>query len=62
MGPLLFILFMNDVVDRFDFSKCLLFADHLKIIRSVRNVRDASELQRNLAFIMVPTKLFRLKY
>ena len=48
LGPLLFILFMNDVVDGFPFSKCLLFADDLKIFRSVRNVRDASVLQRDL--------------
>ena len=46
-GWLLFILFINDFVKCFNFSKCLLFADDLKLYKSIKNKRDASDLQRN---------------
>ena len=48
LGPLLFILFINEVVKCFNFSKRLLFADDLKLYKSIKNVRDASDLQRDL--------------
>ena len=48
LSPLLFKLFMNDVVNCFKFRKCLFFADDLKLFKSVKSFRDASELQRDL--------------
>ena len=48
LGPLLFILFMNDVTDAIIYSKCLMFADDLKIFCRVKSILDATNLQRDL--------------
>lgn len=48
LGPLLFLLFVNDIVNIFKYSKCLLYADDLKIFCGISNVRDAIGLQRDL--------------
>lgn len=48
LGPLLFLIFINDVMDAVKFSKCSLFADDLKIYRQVKTLRDCIALQRDL--------------
>lgn len=46
LGPLLFILFVNDLSDIF--VSCLLFADDLKIYRCISNEQDCEILQIEL--------------
>ena len=48
LGPLLFILFMDDATKVFLSSRFLLYADDLKIFKTIKNVLDASALQRDL--------------
>jgi hypothetical protein len=48
IGPLLFTIFVNDVIDCFEFAKCLLFADDMKIFATVANVFDCNKLQNDL--------------
>ena len=48
LGPLLFILFMNDVPEILNYSNCLMFADDLKIFCSFKSILDALNLQRDL--------------
>ena len=48
LGPLLFILFINDVVDVFRHCKCLMFADDLKIFMTISNPIDVLKLQSDL--------------
>lgn len=48
LGPLLFLLFLNDLADIFKYSRCLLFADDLKVFRSINSNNDASCLQSDL--------------
>ena len=63
LGPLLFVLFMNDVPDVLNYSNCLMFADDPKLFCSVKSVLDALDLQRDFGyFIMVSTQLSRIKY
>ena len=50
LGPLLFLLYINDVVDCFTFSSCKLFADDLKIYYAFNNadICDVNSLQFDL--------------
>lgn len=48
LGPLLFNLFLNDVFSIFSHCNALAYADDLKLYCSVRTVRDAVGLQRDL--------------
>lgn len=48
LGPLLFILFVNNVVDCFRFCKCLLYADDIKIFAGVRDIEDVLLVQQDL--------------
>lgn len=44
LGPLLFVIFMNDLPDYLD-STCSIFADDVKVCRVVRNIEDAEALE-----------------
>lgn len=48
LGPLLFILFINDVVDVFHYVKCLLFADDLKLYMPIASAEDVCKLQADI--------------
>lgn len=48
LGPLFFILFINDVVDVFKNANCLLYADDLKLFYRVDSIIDAINLQHDL--------------
>ena len=47
LGPVLFLIFINDVSYTFNNVKFLLFADDLKLFREVGNSQDAVILQNN---------------
>lgn len=49
LGPILFSLFINDIVTKLQNSKCSLFADDLKIFKTVNCLTDASLLQSDLS-------------
>lgn len=48
LGPILFILFINDIVDVFSDVDILLFADDLKLYKKIKNISDCIILQKNL--------------
>ena len=48
LGPLLFLLFINDLSTVIQFSNSLLFADDLKIYRSISNTNDCMLLQSDI--------------
>lgn len=47
LGPLLFVIFINDLIDTLS-CPCLLYADDLKVFTTVSNSSDASRLQSDL--------------
>lgn len=51
LGPLLFLIFFNDVMRVVKSSKCSLYADDLKVYREVSSFRDCLALQRDLSAI-----------
>lgn len=48
LGPLLFIIFINDINQCFKHCKFLLYADDLKLYLSVRDLSDCHDLQSDL--------------
>ena len=59
LGPLLFIVFINDIMDELS-STGGLFADDCVIYREVTHRRDAEELQRYLERISEWTRNWQL--
>ena len=61
LGPLLFILFINDIVDLISGpSKCKLFADDLKLYSSVVLESDADALQAVLNNVVTWSRVWQL--
>lgn len=60
LGPLLFILFVNDVCEIFSFCKCLLYADDIKLFSVVSNRYDMQCLQEDLNVLCRWTELNHL--
>lgn len=48
LGPLLFVLFINDLPDCISHSKILMFADDVKIFKTIHNLEDCHNLQADL--------------
>jgi Reverse transcriptase (RNA-dependent DNA polymerase) len=48
LGPFLFTVFINDIVKNVKHSKCLMYADDLKLFSPVKSIYDASCVQRDL--------------
>lgn len=47
LGPLLFNIYVNDIVDELDVD-CLMYADDLKIYSRIQSIYDCERLQQNL--------------
>ena len=52
LGPLLLLLFIKDLPKVIKYSKSLLFADDLKIYRSISNLNDCFLLQLDINAII----------
>jgi len=53
LGPFLFIIFINDISYCITNSELLLFADDLKIFRSVNSISDSELLQNDLGVLVI---------
>ena len=61
LGPLLFILYVNDMPDLVD-SKIKMFADDIKIYRQITSFRDAFSLQNDLDKLCSWAKKWLLRF
>lgn len=48
LGPLLFLIYINDICECFLYSKFLLYADDLKIFHRIESLEDCEKLQQDL--------------
>lgn len=48
LGPLLFNIFINDIVKVVKYSKCLLYADDLKLFKIISGIHDITCLQEDI--------------
>lgn len=48
LGPLFFIIFINDIVDGLDNVNYLMYADDLKLFSKINSIDDCIRLQKNL--------------
>lgn len=72
LGPILFSVFINDITSAIKNCKFSLFADDLKIFRTVKTTTDIQQIQDDLdrvntwckhnGMIMNPKKCFHIKY
>ncbi len=51
LGPLLFIVYVNDIPESINYSHCFLFADDAKILKVIDSSMDHNELQEDLAAV-----------
>ena len=49
LGPLLFLIYINDLPTCIDYSTCYLFADDVKLLKSIYSLNDCSLLQQDLS-------------
>jgi hypothetical protein len=61
LGPILFNIFINDLLDEFDGVRFVLFADDLKIYRSIGSFDDCMVLQRNIDALVAWCKTNEIK-
>ena len=48
LGPTLFLMYINDLTDALNLSKCLMFADDDKIFKDIKNSTEFSSLQKDI--------------
>ena len=60
LGPILFILFINDLTNACKFSKLMLYADDVTLYVTVNNIIDANRLQADLDSIALWSQEWQL--
>ena len=62
LGPILFIIYMNDVIENIKHSEIQLFADDIILYKEITTVRDAQQLQEDLESLQLWEGTWLLKF
>ena len=62
LGPVLFIIYMNDVIKNIKHSKIWLFADGIILYKEITTIRDAQQFQENLESLQLWEGMWLLKF
>ena len=62
LGPLLSLLFINDMPDCTEHSILSLFADDAKCFRIINNIEDCEQLQRDLTSLYEWSQVWKLNF
>ncbi len=62
LGPLLFLIFINDITHKIKYSRVLLYADDLKLFRQISEVDDRKYLQLDLDALVEWSKANNLPF
>ena len=62
LGPILFIIYINDVIENIKHSKIWLFADDIVLYKEISAVRDAQQLQEDLKSLQLWEGTWLLKF
>jgi hypothetical protein len=62
LGPLFFIIFINDIELYLSKSKVLLYADDMKIYKSISNKQDAIDFQNDISNLIVWSQINKLEF
>jgi hypothetical protein len=61
LGPLLFLLFINDIPSYLKYSKIMMYADDAKIYLPVNDIQDCDKLQKDLNYIIQWSEMWKMK-
>ena len=62
LGPILFVIFINDLPDAVEYSEAYLFADDLKILQCIYQHTDCDKLQQDIYKVQEWTETNHLKF
>ena len=60
LGPLLFLVYINDLPEQIDYASCYFFADDAKLLKSISVVNDSITLQTDLNNLCIWCKEWKL--
>ncbi|KAG7308770.1 hypothetical protein JYU34_006003 [Plutella xylostella] len=61
LGPLLFLMFINDIQDHISYSNYELYADDLKLFRTVKTKEDTDKLQNDINGLITWCKINKME-
>ena len=61
LGPLLFLIYINDLPECINYASCYLFADDSKVLKSIFTTNDCSQLQMDLTSLEAWCNAWKLR-
>ena len=62
LGPLLFLIYINDLPDRLSVSKIFIFADNAKCFMPISSISDSLALQSDLSSLVDWSRMWKLNF